>query len=175
MSVETTYHNAAGAFSDIIRPMLGQLLITLLVIVLAALYVRKRALRESKSSKTSPPGSKTATSGAAAGKNAKSNPWRANKSDKASAAAPVSSASGADLRVLVIAAVAMATMLGATLYFLAWQDARSSVTVILHRDNNSQPVIYEVRKRDLGERSFKTVDGTHVRVSANERIEIIGL
>ncbi len=174
MSADTTYHNALGAFSGIIHHMLGQLLITLLVIVLAVLYVRKRALREKNraSSNSSTPGNKTATTGAATGKAAKHNPWRGSKPDTPSTAAP---ASGADLKVLVIAGVAMATMLGATLYFLAWQDARSSVTVILHRDNNSQPVIYEVRKRDLGERSFKTVDGTHVRVSANERIEIIGL
>jgi len=145
--------------------MLGQLLVTLLVIVLATLYVRKRAQRE-RARKTD----------SKIGSTKKANPWREKPPRKSAASDTIdSTANTPDLRVLLSAAFAMMLTLGGTLYYLAWQDARKSVTVILHRDDTNRPVIYEVRKRDLGERSFTTVDGTRVSVSANERIEIIGL
>lgn len=144
--------------------MLGQLLVTLLVIVLATLYVRKRAQRE-RARKTE------ALTGPA-----DTNPWQQKQPGQTGVDLPDGKdASSPDLRVLLWAALAMTLTLGGTLYYLAWQDARKSVTVILYRDDGNQPVIYEVRKRDLGDRSFVTVDGTRVSVSANERIEIIGL
>lgn len=63
---------------------------------------------------------------------------------------------------------------GAGLYYMAWQDARTPVTVLLHGDGDA-PVVYEVRKRDLGDRSFTTVDGVQVTVADSERMEVIGL
>lgn len=65
-------------------------------------------------------------------------------------------------------------VLGAGLYYLSWQDARRPVTVILH-DGSGEPVIYEVRKRDLGDRAFTTLDGTRVTVADSERMEVVGL
>ena len=49
------------------------------------------------------------------------------------------------------------------------------MTVLLYRDADQNPIIYRVSKRNIGERSFITEDGTQVTVSANERMEIVGL
>jgi len=146
--------------------MFGQFLITLLVIVVAAIYLRRRARaeRESASQRRLPADS------------AADNPWRGQQTSRQSSAPPPVAANLApDYRLIFVALLAVALTLAATLYYFSWQDSRATVTVILHRDDSSAPVMYEVRKRDLGERNFTTIDGTRVRVSANERMEIIGL
>lgn len=146
--------------------MLGKILLTLFVIILAALYVRKRSRKERAV------GRKSASENAAPLKN----PWQSSRQAGHSSDIPETrSGTLPDYRIAAWLALCVLLALGATLYYSSWQDARSSVTVILHRGDAEAPVIYEVRKRDLGDRSFTTVDGTRVTVSASERMEIIGL
>ncbi|MDP1930824.1 MAG: hypothetical protein Q8L60_05150 [Gammaproteobacteria bacterium] len=64
---------------------------------------------------------------------------------------------------------------GAYLYYLRWQDDSSLVTVILHRDGSAAPVTYQVYKHQLEARGFTTVDGVRVTVASSERMEVIGL
>jgi hypothetical protein len=49
------------------------------------------------------------------------------------------------------------------------------LTISLHRDNQSAPVIYQVYKFQLQDRSFVTIDGTVVNVASSERMEVAGL
>lgn len=64
---------------------------------------------------------------------------------------------------------------GAYLYYLRWQDDTSLVTVILHSDSAASPVTYQVYKNQLEARAFTTVDGIRVTVASSERMEVIGL
>ena len=64
---------------------------------------------------------------------------------------------------------------GSYLYYLRWQDDTSLVTVILHSDGAASPVTYQVYKNQLEERAFTTIDGIRVTVASSERMEVIGL
>lgn len=73
---------------------------------------------------------------------------------------------------LVLAGI---VVIGSIVSFLHWQDQQRLVTVLLYRDADQSPVIYRVSKRNIGDGSFITEDGIQVTVSANERMEIVGL
>ena len=73
---------------------------------------------------------------------------------------------------LVLAGI---VVIGSMVSFLHWQDQQRLVTVLLYRDAGQSPVIYRVSKRNIGDGSFITEDGIQVTVSANERMEIVGL
>lgn len=64
---------------------------------------------------------------------------------------------------------------GSYLYYLRWQDDTRLVTVILHSDGAASPVTYQVYKNQLEERAFTTVDGIRVTVASSERMEVMGL
>ncbi|MDO8271589.1 MAG: hypothetical protein Q7U82_06660 [Gammaproteobacteria bacterium] len=64
---------------------------------------------------------------------------------------------------------------GSYLYYLRWQDDTSLVTVILHSGGATSPVTYQVYKNQLETRAFTTVDGIRVTVASSERMEVIGL
>lgn len=141
--------------------MLGKILLTLVVIALAVLYLRKRARDEHA-------GSDASAAGPAR------DPWR-NRARGTDQDPTRAGARPTDLRIAAWVTLAVILGLGATLYYLSWQDARTPVTVLLHRDGTEEPVRYQVRKKDLDERSFVTVEGVRVNVSDDERMEIIGL
>lgn len=147
--------------------MLGKLALTLAVIIIAALFIRHRARSQ-----------RTAGRGAESARRETSNPWQREADNPGSPEIPVASRSPglrpAIRKVLLWGSLAAVFAAGAGLYYLAWQDAREPVTVILH-SGNGNPVTYEVRKRDLGERSFTTLEGTEVTVADSERMEVIGL
>jgi len=65
--------------------------------------------------------------------------------------------------------------LGGYLYYLQWQEDNSVVRILLHREGNAAPVTYDVRRHQLEERAFTTVEGVRVTVAASERMEVIGL
>jgi hypothetical protein len=65
--------------------------------------------------------------------------------------------------------------LGSYLYYLQWQEDNTVVQILLHREGNSAPVTYEVRRNQLEARAFTTVEGVRVTVAASERMEVIGL
>lgn len=65
--------------------------------------------------------------------------------------------------------------MGSYLYYLQWQEDNTVVQILLHREGNRAPVTYEVRRNQLEERAFTTVEGVRVTVAASERMEVIGL
>ncbi len=145
--------------------MLGKIFLTLAVIIAAALYVRYRAR----------PGSARAAADRASPARA-DNPWngkgaRADPDIPAARNRHIPRVSG---RVLFWIALTAGITLGTLLYYQGWQNAREPVTVILHA-GDGEPVTYQVRKRDLGDRAFTTLDGTRVTVADSERMEVIGL
>lgn len=146
--------------------MLGKIALTLLVIIAAALFLRHRA-------RSQHPDDRHRDNASSANRD---NPWQHDSRQSAEIPAGrqarrLPAATGKAILWATLSAIVTA---GAALYYLGWQDAREPVTVILH-SGNGEPVIYEVRKRDLGERAFTTLDGTRVTVADSERMEVIGL
>jgi hypothetical protein len=135
--------------------MLGKFLLTAAVILVALVYLQKRRIAD--------------LSAKAAGDRL--------QTDQRKPAQTTSSISAVGSDYRLAAWMFLALMLGtaSTLYGLSWQDANKEVSVMLHRDGNASPVVYRVLKKDLSQRSFTTVEGTLVTVSANERMEVIGL
>ena len=125
--------------------MLSKLLLTLAVIIIAVVYLQKRKLAEQRAA--APP--------------KRPNPEH-TKTDS-------SRRFQAWLLVLVIIAVS------SLIYAWQWQAGQQELTVLLYRDNGSEPLVYRVPRKQFATRSFTTVDGIQVQVSANERIEVIGL
>jgi hypothetical protein len=135
--------------------MLAKLLLTLAVILVALVYLQKRRIARMSAGSTARPDSE--------------GPGMPRKN------APDPKADGIDYRVA--AWLFLALMLGAagTMSTLHWQDANKEISVLLHRDGNTDPVVYRVLKKNLSQRSFTTIDGVLVTVSASERMEVIGL
>lgn len=134
--------------------MLGKALLTIAVIAIAFLVLRRRhdadtALRE----------------GSEGGK---------DKSGRQSTSSAKESIAN-DLRMGAYLFLALMVGIGAALYYARWQDDHTVLTITLHRDDAAAPITYQVYKYQLGERSFTTVDGTTVTVAGSERMEIEGL
>ncbi|MDO8910121.1 MAG: hypothetical protein Q7W55_16665 [Pseudohongiella sp.] len=160
--------------------MISKLLLTLLVIGLVIVYLRKQhRSRRSHAARQN--------SGRAAGSDM---PVRAsdrgeleqflNQARRSPDAGSTSSYTQADalaprIKVILWSLMAILLLAGAIGSYLHWQDQQRLVTVLLHRDATTPPVIYRVAKRNLGANGFTTNDGTQVTVSANERMEVIGL
>jgi hypothetical protein len=142
--------------------MLGKLITTILVIVAAVIFIRKKNERDlptgdpkGKQSK------KLRDSGQATAKRIK----------KEKADDTLSS----DLRFAAYMFLALMIGLGGTLYYFKWQDDHTILTVNLHRENQAKPVSYEVYKYQLQTRSFTTLNGIIVTVADSERMEVLGL
>lgn len=131
--------------------MFSKILVTLTVIVTAFFFLRQRHQKEETSN----------------------NPRVAQET--AARKAAEKSEFSADLRFAAYMTVVLMVGLGALLYYFRWQDDHELLTVTLHRDNQAQPISYQVYKYQLQDRSFITVDGTAVTVASNERMEIFGL
>jgi hypothetical protein len=149
--------------------MLGQLLITLIVIALAVVYIRRRQKAQQK-----PAPENRAVEKFIADARATNNPWQ-QKTNSSTPTPHAPTGMAGSLKMLLWSVMALLLIIGSAVSYLHWQDQQRMVTVLLYRDAVAAPVIYRVAKRDLGERTFTTSDGTRVTVSANERIEIIGL
>jgi hypothetical protein len=149
--------------------MLGQLLVTLIVIALAALYLRKRAQKQQK------PDNNRQTVDAFINKAKSGNAW--HNGNRLAGAVPEYEQPGFASRLkIVLWSVLLTLLLGGGIYsYLHWQDQQRLITVLLYRDSDQAPVIYRVQKRNLGDQSFITDNGTRVTVSASERMEVIGL
>ncbi len=126
--------------------MLGKILLTLSVIAIAYLYVRQKQLSESAEA--------TATS---------------KETQKAK------SELAKDFQIAAYLFLGLMVIVGAGLYYFQWQDDHTVLTVNLHRENQAEPVSYQVYKYQLQERTFTTIDGTLVTVAGSERMEILGL
>jgi len=131
--------------------MLGKLLLTLAVIVIAFLFVRQRDLK-AKTKASSPPVES------------------AKKTTK-----PADDSLSADLRIGAYMFLVLMVGLGIALYYFQWQDDHAVLTVRLHSDSQAEPIEYQVYKFQLQERAFTTVDGILVTVASSERMEVEGL
>ena len=136
--------------------MLSKFLLTLAVIIAAFLVLRQRKLSTSAAAKP------------------RSN-VDAGKASKASNIEPKNDSLSADMRMAAYMFLVLMVGLGATMYYFRWQDDHHILTISLHRDNLSAPVIYQVYKFQLQDRSFVTIDGTVVNVASSERMEVSGL
>lgn len=145
--------------------MLGKVLITLLVIVIAVIFLRRQRAQQK------------AVTRAPRSASRKSDPWQGQNRQHE---APPSSADtrqpmAGTLKNVLWLTLAAIVVAGSVVTYLHWQDQQRLVTVLLYRDADQSPVIYRVSKRNIGDGSFITQDGTRVTVSANERMEIVGL
>ena len=134
--------------------MLGKILLTITVMVIAFFFVRQRDIKE------------------------KSGPVRKTLPQKKSHEKSVEQEDhnlSADLRFGAYMFLALVIGLGATLYYFQWQDDHSILTVRLHSDSQAEAVVYQIYKSELKERSFTTLDGVLVTVASSERMEVEGL
>lgn len=133
--------------------MLGKILLTIIVALIAVVWLRKHRQEERQQTRNrasaGPSGKLEATA---------SKPERLN-----------------DYRFAAYLFLALMLGSGTALYYQRWQDDRTLVTVILHNDRSAIPITYQVYKNQLGQRAFTTIDGVRVTVAANERMEVIGL
>lgn len=130
------------------KRMLGKILLTIIVVLLGLVWIRK--IREQERSE------------------ARRSPNAAPPADKA--VAPLN-----DFRFAAYLFLVLMIGSGSYLYYVRWEDEHSLVTVILHRDGERSPVTYQVLKSELGNRAFTTIDGVRVTVASSERMEVIGL
>lgn len=124
--------------------MLTKFLLTLSVIIIAALYIRARHRAAQTPSGTAPD----------------------------AAGAPSALTTPRLAAYLFIGLTAASAVL---LTIQRWQDNNQLLTVKLYRTGAEQPLLFHVYKAQFKQRSFVTVDGVHVQVADNERIEVAGL
>ncbi|MAJ55751.1 MAG: hypothetical protein CBC67_06860 [Gammaproteobacteria bacterium TMED107] len=132
--------------------MIGKILLTLAVIAIAYLMVRRDlgSKRETAMSAT--------LKIAAGDQNKSSNPTLHD-----------------DLRTASYLFLFFMVVVGATLYYYRWLDDHQLITVRLYSTDRADPASYEVYKYQLAERSFTTVDGRVITVAGSDRMEVIGL
>ncbi|MDP3518904.1 MAG: hypothetical protein Q8S94_17245 [Pseudohongiella sp.] len=153
--------------------MIGKLLLTLVVIALAVVYLRKRyQLKLQKDKNKRSAGSSLPTP---LNNHSELEQFLTRARNSQSPAAPVTGALAPRLRAILWIVLGGLLVIAATGSYLYWQDQQQLVTVLLHRDVNEAPVIYRVEKRNLGDKEFVTDTGIRVTVSANERMEVVGL
>lgn len=148
--------------------MLGQILITLLVILVAVIFLRRQRTRQQAADQSRQSGRPT---------NQHTDPWQNQTRQQTAAPLPAEAPQqmANTMKTVLWLVLAGTIILGSVITYLHWQDQQRLVTVLLYRDADQGPVIYRVSKRNLGDSSFITDDGIRVTVSANERMEIIGL
>lgn len=144
--------------------MLGKVLITLLVIVVAIIFLRRQRSAQrtaAQKPRSVPP----------------ADPWQGQDRQSSTPPGPNGSRNpmANTMKSVLWLVLAGIVVVGSVITFLHWQDQQRLVTVLLYRDADQSPVIYRVSKRNIGDGSFITEDGTQVTVSANERMEIVGL
>ena len=137
-----------------IYSMLGKILLTLSVMIIAFFFVRQRDMK----GKSSPARS--------------TSPSQTSHNKTAEQEAPNLSA---DLRLGAYMFLVFVVGLGAALYYFQWQDDHSILTVRLHSDGQAEAIEYHVYKFQMAERSFTTLDGILVTVASSERMEVEGL
>ena len=133
--------------------MLGKILLTLAVIVIAFFFVRQRDMKNRTDSAR--PKTRTALP----------------KTPEAQEDNTLS----ADLRLGAYMFLVLVIGIGIALYYFQWQDDQSILTVRLHREGQARPIEYQIYKYQLAERSFTTLDGILVTVASSERMEVEGL
>ena len=132
--------------------MVVKLLITLTVIFVAYLILRRRQTLNSNTVQFSKSG------------------WKINTDDQSRNELTAEIRFGAYLFLI------MMLTLSAGMGYVSWKNDHETVRVTLYRQNNSdaqdEKIVFHVYRQDLLERSFTTVDGIKVVVASDERMEI---
>ena len=133
-------------------PMIGKILLTLAVIAIAYLMVRRDHGSRRDTTQPAPP--------------------KISAGDQKKIPDPTLHD---DLRTASYLFLLFMVLVGAALYYFRWQDDHKLITVRLYSADQADPASYEVYKYQLAERSFTTVDGRAITVAGSERMEVIGL
>ena len=132
--------------------MVVKLLITLTVIFVAYLILRRRQTLNSNTAQLSKSG------------------WKINTDDQSRNELTAEIRFGAYLFLI------MMLTLSAGMGYVAWKNDHETVLVTLYRQNNNdaqdEKIVFHVYRQDLLERSFTTVDGIKIVVASDERMEI---
>ncbi|MDG2119332.1 MAG: hypothetical protein P8K11_10265 [Gammaproteobacteria bacterium] len=132
--------------------MVVKLLITLTVIFVAYLILRRRQTLNSNTAQLSKSG------------------WKINTDDQSRNELTAEIRFGAYLFLI------MMLTLSAGMGYVSWKNDHETVLVTLYRQNNNdaqdEKIVFHVYRQDLLERSFTTVDGIKVVVASDERMEI---
>ena len=158
--------------------MIGKLLLAVLITGILILYIRRQRRAAAERAGTGGTANPSAAMPARRGDSAALEQFlnRARQTGDPASGNPADQGALAPRIRFVLWMILLALLLTAGIgSFLYWQDQQRLVTVLLHRDASEAPVIYRVAKRNLGSNSFTTNDGTVVTVSANERMEVVGL
>ena len=149
--------------------MLGKIILTAVVILLAFTLIRQKGLKQGlEDGLLKQDGNGSARSSGNTRKQIADSKAQAESKKERSRLQK-------DLRFGAYLFLVLMTGLGGTLYYYSWQDDHTIITVNLHRDGLQEPVSYEVYKFQLGDRSFTTIEGVNVTVAGSERMEVIGL
>lgn len=132
--------------------MVVKLLITLTVIFVAYLILRRRQTLNSNTAQLSKSG------------------WKINTDDQSR------NELNAEIRFGAYLFLIMMLTLSAGMGYVSWKNDHETVLVTLYRQNNNdaqdEKIVFHVYRQDLLERSFTTVDGIKVVVASDERMEI---
>ena len=132
--------------------MVVKLLITLTVIFVAYLILRRRQTLNSNTAQLSKSG------------------WKINTDDQSR------NELTAEIRFGAYLFLVMMLTLSAGMGYVSWKNDHETVLVTLYRQNNNdaqdEKIVFHVYRQDLLERSFTTVDGIKVVVASDERMEI---
>ncbi|MDG0998647.1 MAG: hypothetical protein P8P42_08545 [Gammaproteobacteria bacterium] len=132
--------------------MVVKLLITLTVIFVAYLILRRRQTLNSNTAQLS------------------KSDWKINTDDQSRNELTAEIRFGAYLFLILM------LTLSAGMGYVSWKNDHETVLVTLYRQNNNdaqdEKIVFHVYRQDLLERSFTTVDGIKVVVASDERMEI---
>jgi hypothetical protein len=145
--------------------MLSKILLTALVIVLAYAYIRRRQRQR--------PASSEQPVQRFLGQARQQGQWTDNTTD-IGLNSDNSSMAG-NLRLVLWVALLALVLVGGAYSLWHWQSQQQEITILLYASGQAAPTVYRVPRKNLGQSSFVTSDGTLVQVSANERMEVIGL
>ncbi len=125
--------------------MLNQILITALVLVVVVVFTRMRR----RSEREDGAGSSNARRGG-------SGSWRMPSTP-----------------AIIGYSLVLVMVVGATIvFYLQWMEANSVVTIEVVDARSGATTTYHVFKKDIGERTFHTVDGRYVSLGAADRMEL---
>jgi hypothetical protein len=155
--------------------MIGKLLLTLVIIALAALYLRKRYQQDKRNKLRASAEILPARTTGNTELDSFLSQARRSGGNAADAMSEHGGNTAAHVKIVLWAALGIVLVTGSVASYWYWQDQQRLVTVLLHRSTSEAPVIYRVPKRNLGDMEFVTDNGIRVTVSANERMEVVGL
>jgi len=97
---------------------------------------------------------------------------RARRSKVKRDEAPLRTDSGLPTGAVIGYALAALTILASAGFGWHWyQDAHRIVQVEVVESTSGQRTVYQVHKKDLGTREFRTIDGRFVSLGASDRLE----